>query len=86
VVLSTLAQAALLAGLAYAVRLLRGNRADLADQQRVLLTRTEQLVKLTRNAARQDKDVLREVEQVREEVLALGRLQARARIEAREQP
>jgi hypothetical protein len=85
-VLSTLAQAALLAGLAYAVRLLRGNRADLADQQRVLLTRTEQLVKLTRNAARQDKDVLREVEQVREEVLALGRLQARARIEAREQP
>jgi hypothetical protein len=73
-------------GVAYAVRLARQTRAEHQEQRRLLLDRTDRLIGLARMAASRDKETLGELELLRHEVDALGRLQSRARAEARERP
>jgi hypothetical protein len=87
VVLATaLAQCVVALGVLYAVRLARHTRAAQQELHRQLLARTDQLVRLSKNAVGKDKEILRDLEQLHREVAALGRLQARGRIEERERP
>ena len=78
------AEIAIAVGVLYALRLARQGRAEQQEQRQLLLARTDRLIHLARTAAAKDKEKLREVEQLRREVDALGRLQSRARVEARE--
>jgi hypothetical protein len=84
VTLALLGEGAIALGTAYVMVLARQARARQEHLRHELTARTDRLLELARDAARHDDVALRELEQVRAEITALGRLGARARIEARE--
>jgi hypothetical protein len=84
-VLLLLVQVIVAAGVLYAVRLARDASADNQEQRRLLIARTDRLISLARASAAKDKEALGEIELLQREIVALGRLQARTRVEWLEQ-
>lgn len=73
-VATLVAQGITLVGVGYAVRISREGRAELLELRRLA----------SRKPGTRDQEVSRHLARVEEEILALGRLQARARVERRE--